>query len=1000
MNSDATEAALGLLGLSPLNAPQSQPQPHHPHVAHAHGPSLTSSAVGIAIDRRTSSNHVQSALPPLFVPLKRKQSSPALPATTRGISAATATPLPISTSRDALSIKSAQRQSSHPLATSSTPPIQSTHPLPNVSTKSSAGPSRRYSQQRSFSPSLTTSLAPQTLPTPQLPLASPSTSQHPLSLADAPPPDSDAISCICGFTYDDGFSIACDDCSRWCHAACFGIVQGEVPEFWKCWVCNPEVQVDKERAVKIQKGRLKAMRLKASHGANGGAAAAGSLNEPSMNTGTDDGSAGTGKPVSRRKTSPGVERKPRRGSAVAAAIDGSGPSKKRRRASILAPANPSMLSAMGSPTSNQAGPSTQPNSFHASSSRISLFNEPPAANAHPTPITFPPDIYPHPSTHAQLLRVARAWRGVTALNPPLPLVKPPETYIDGGYTRVASQEYSDRYGYCMSPLDNTTPVILDENAGDIIVPRTVLRTDPPPSHSQPLRYSPTHSYSPSHLYPNSHLLSNTPSAATHTPSSSTHTPPHLLRPPSPRLHVAAEPSPFVQSSICATSSTNTTPSLNTHSTPSLNTSHTIPASTLLAPYTATIVPSSAYLADPLNGYAHLGMGKPQVRLVGGGWGVGIDARERGSRDAVEFDKGDTAAEKEEHVGGEKARWARCGCWPNAVLRPVICAGTRAAGNKGEKGRQHRAGCGKAGSKETEAAVDIDIRDNEPPRTPDDELSAPLPKTQPRAQSRRTDDSSDKEDPASDSDTDPTSLSFALFALRDLKAEEEIVLGWEWDDGHAVHMLPALMESPGMFGPAYLHHLRAQFTSILHALSSTFTTCACGSSTRDCAVRVMERVVEGRWPWPGREMTPEGSGDESSEREQGWEDGDVDVDVEGDGDARMAVDLAMEIDIDGRPRPLKKRRVRKKSKDKDKGQPNLKGTVDLGPLVGVERGFRTREKVPMSGGWCGVEVVPSSLAAFPELGTDSEGKVSGPGKEKGRGGKAGKSKAYDVPALVC
>ncbi|KIJ18049.1 hypothetical protein PAXINDRAFT_9133 [Paxillus involutus ATCC 200175] len=443
MNSDATEAALGLLGLSPLNAPQSQPQPHHPHVAHAHGPSLTSTAVGIAIDRMSSSNHVQSALPPSFVPLKRKQPSPALPTTTRGISPTT-TPLPISTSRDTLPIKSAQRQSSHPLATSSTPPIKSTRPLPNVPTKSSTGPSRRYSQQRSFSPSLNTSLPPQTPPTAQLPLASPSTSQHPLSLADPPPPpDSDAISCICGFTYDDGFSIACDDCSRWCHAACFGIVQGEVPEFWKCWVCNPEVEVDKERAVKIQKGRLKAMRLKASHGANGGAAGAGSLNGLSVNTGMDDGSGGAGKPTSRRKTSPGVERKPRRGSAVAAAIDGSGPSKKRRRASMLAPGDPSPSSAMGPPTSNQAGPSTQPHSFHASSSRISLPNGPPvdnSGNANPTPITFPPDIYSHPLTHAQLLRVAGAWRGVTALNPPSPLINPPRTYIDGGYTRVASQE--------------------------------------------------------------------------------------------------------------------------------------------------------------------------------------------------------------------------------------------------------------------------------------------------------------------------------------------------------------------------------------------------------------------------------------------------------------------------------------------------------------------------------------------------------------------------------
>ncbi|KIJ18047.1 hypothetical protein PAXINDRAFT_9131 [Paxillus involutus ATCC 200175] len=161
---------------------------------------------------------------------------------------------------------------------------------------------------------------------------------------------------------------------------------------------------------------------------------------------------------------------------------------------------------------------------------------------------------------------------------------------------------------------------------------------------------------------------------------------------------------------------------------------------------------------------------------------------------------------------------------------------------------------------------------------------------------------------------------------------------------------------------------------------------------------MERVVEGRWPWPGREMTPEGSGDESSEGEQGWEDGDGDVDVEGDGDG-MVVDLAMEIDIDGRPRPLKKRKVRKKSKDKDKdlGRPNPKGTVDLGPLVGVKRGFRTREKVPMSGGWCGVEVVPSSLAAFPELGTDGEENLPGTRKGKGKGKKAwkGKTKVDEV-----
>lgn len=429
MNSDAAEAALGLLGLSPLNAPQShpQPQPHpHHHVAHAHGPSLTSSSVGIAIDRTSAPHIIQSAFPPSLVPLKRKQPSPAL--------SATATPLAPSTSRDGVSTKS--RQSSHPLATSSTPPIQSNHPLPNVSTKSSTAPLQRQPHQRPFSPILSSPVPPQTPPTSQLPVT-PSTSQHPLALPDAPPPpDSDAISCICGFTYDDGFSIACDDCSRWCHAACFGIIQGgEVPEFWKCWVCDPALVVDKERAVKTQKGRLKAMRMKASHGTNGGAPGAAATNGIVANSAVDEGSSVAAKPASRRKTSPGAERKSRRGSAVAAAIEGSSSSRKKRRASILSPADPSSPSI---PPSNHT--STQP---HASSSRISYPNgDAPAASGSlpPMPVTFPPDIYPNPSVYAQLLRVAKAWRGVTALNPPSPLIHPPpKTYNDGGYTRADSQ---------------------------------------------------------------------------------------------------------------------------------------------------------------------------------------------------------------------------------------------------------------------------------------------------------------------------------------------------------------------------------------------------------------------------------------------------------------------------------------------------------------------------------------------------------------------------------
>ena len=107
----------------------------------------------------------------------------------------------------------------------------------------------------------------------------------------------DSISCICGFTYDDGFSIGCDSCSRWSHAACFNIVENQVPDEWQCWICDPR-PVDKERAVKLQKARQR--QAASSAQANG--------------TATSNG---------RRRSSPGVERKTRRPSAVAAAQDSS-----------------------------------------------------------------------------------------------------------------------------------------------------------------------------------------------------------------------------------------------------------------------------------------------------------------------------------------------------------------------------------------------------------------------------------------------------------------------------------------------------------------------------------------------------------------------------------------------------------------------------------------------------------------------------------------------------
>ena len=150
------------------------------------------------------------------------------------------------------------------------------------------------------------------------------------------------------------------------------------------------------------------------------------------------------------------------------------------------------------------------------------------------------------------------------------------------------------------------------------------------------------------------------------------------------------------------------PNLTTTRTPSytVRTTQPIPSSSLIAPYTSTIIPSTVYLSDPLNSYAHLGMPKPFVHLMGPPLDVALDAR----------------------LAGNGTRYVRSGCRPNAVLRPMLCR------------RSHK---------------------------------------------------------TSSTGCDDT-LTFGVFALRDLKAHEEVVLGWEWDDGSVIHHLPALIDSPHLF----------------------------------------------------------------------------------------------------------------------------------------------------------------------------------------------------------
>lgn len=423
--------------------------------------------------------------------------------------------------------------------------------------------------------------------------------------------DQTSIQCICGLAHDDGFSIGCDSCERWCHSACFDISGDNVPENWECWICRPRY-VDRERAVKVQMAKLRDQqavvaelerRMKGEMG------------------GLMDGRES--------RKSPGVERRRPR------AMDGSGDqhNKKRKRR---------MSSAVEPPLHLQHHPLTL-NTKVPNGNAMDLD----AADQHDEGwkqgyVHITNDVIPDSATRSKLMQAAQHWRGVSAIDsfPNLPELE--------------------------------TPVVLDSKTK---IPKTSVL--PLPSSSTQSPY---------------------PSWSSVSPSGSTE---EAVRPPTYTLHTLAP----------------------------------IPSSSLITPFPSLITPSSAYLSNPLNAYAHMGMPKTFVHLLGKPLDVCLDARA---------------------VGGE-GRFVRSGCRPNAVLRPVICNGVDP---------QHTSSSRNGASSATQEGGSSSH-------------------TKGRSSTAK-------------GDPDSEALSFGVFALRDLKANEEVVLGWEWDDGNAVHHLPAIIETPGMF----------------------------------------------------------------------------------------------------------------------------------------------------------------------------------------------------------
>ena len=170
--------------------------------------------------------------------------------------------------------------------------------------------------------------------------------------------------------------------------------------------------------------------------------------------------------------------------------------------------------------------------------------------------------------------------------------------------------------------------------------------------------------------------------------------------------------------------------------------------------------------------------------------------------------------------GNEARFARSGCRPNAVLRPVLCRKKRKFSHPNPKHNR------KSYFKPTSPSSTRHSFQSQHNTTTHANVNGTMPNgDSSHARSRSQSPSNSNSDSESDGDDESESLGFAIFALRDLKACEEVVLGWEWDDGSVVHQLPALVKTGGVDGlggdanGAGPSTMTCVLLSVLHVLDS-------------------------------------------------------------------------------------------------------------------------------------------------------------------------------------
>jgi len=282
------------------------------------------------------------------------------------------------------------------------------------------------------------------------------------------------------------------------------------------------------------------------------------------------------------------------------------------------------------------------------------------------------------------------------------------------------------------------------------------------------------------------------------------------RPPTYGLYTACPTAHSQQQSLAPSSSSSPNSNTGGSSAALPYFTSTIPAGTFIAPFTSNICSLESYVTAPSSQYSLLQTAKPFVHLIG---------RKSSGESRDDEDEPLALALDAREMGGE-ARWARSGCFPNAVIRPVLGFASPTS-----------------------------------PASPESPLlglkkgAKPKPKRGGQAE---------------------LTLSWGLYSTRPIAPRgEEIILGWEWDRCSAVHRLKKIVkdgcsnaqeESVQLFNVIstdidwYFQRsdVKTQLSQILYTLGGTFTSCACGRQNnssfgagepiRECVFSMMARFV--------------------------------------------------------------------------------------------------------------------------------------------------------------